>query len=63
LSDTLLRVDVAGGKRRCVIAVTGSYDTAFVIAGALLVHGAASILTLTCQHIGGRVVLTAPARA
>ena len=37
-----------------VIASTGSYDMAFVIAGALLVVGAGSILTLTRQPIGGR---------
>ncbi|MBE7158390.1 MAG: MFS transporter [Rhodospirillales bacterium] len=37
-----------------VIASTGSYDMAFVIAGTLLVIGAASILTLTRQPIGGR---------
>ena len=35
-----------------VIAATGSYDMAFVIAGTLLVAGAASVLTLTRQPIG-----------
>ena len=37
-----------------VIAVTGSYDMAFVIAGVLLVIGATSILTLTRRPIGRR---------
>lgn len=37
-----------------VIASTGNYDMAFVIAGTLLVVGAGSILTLTRQPIGGR---------
>ena len=46
-----------------VIAATGSYDTAFVIAGALLVLGAASILTLTRQPIGGRATAATPATA
>ena len=35
-----------------VIAATGSYDWAFVIAGALLALGAASLLCLTHQPIG-----------
>jgi dipeptide/tripeptide permease len=35
-----------------VIAATGGYSWAFVIAGALLVLGAASILGLTRQPIG-----------
>jgi MFS family permease len=39
-----------------VIAVTGSFDMAFVIAGILLVSGAISILTLTRQPIGRRAV-------
>jgi ACS family glucarate transporter-like MFS transporter len=38
-----------------VIANTGSYNMAFVIAGALLVVGAASTLTLTRRPIGERV--------
>lgn len=37
-----------------VIAGTGSYDMAFVIAGVLLVVGASSILTLTHKPIGGQ---------
>ncbi len=36
-----------------VIQATGSYDGAFVIAGALLVLGAGSILSLTRRPIGG----------
>jgi MFS family permease len=39
-----------------VIAVTGSYDMAFVIAGLLLFIGAASILTLTRKPMGIPVV-------
>jgi MFS family permease len=35
-----------------VVASTGSYDRAFIIAGALLVVGASSILTLTRQPLG-----------
>ncbi len=36
-----------------VIAATGSYDMAFVIAGVLLIAGASSILLLTRRPIGG----------
>ncbi len=39
-----------------VIANTGSYNMAFVIAGGLLVVGAVSILTLTRHPIGERIV-------
>jgi MFS family permease len=39
-----------------VIANTGSYNMAFVIAGGLLVIGAVSILTLTRRPIGERIV-------
>jgi ACS family glucarate transporter-like MFS transporter len=42
-----------------VIAATGSYDMAFLIAGMLLVIGAGSILTLTRQPIGGRQIAAA----
>ena len=38
-----------------VIANTGSYDMAFVVAGVLLVVGALSTLTLTRHPIGERV--------
>jgi MFS family permease len=38
-----------------VVSITGSYDMAFVIAGVLLVVGAASILTLTRHPIGTHV--------
>ena len=38
-----------------VIAISGSYNTAFVIAGGLLVVGAVSILTLTRRPIGERI--------
>jgi MFS family permease len=46
-----------------VIDRTGSYDMAFVIAGVLLVVGAAATLTLTRQPIGGRPAAAAPAAA
>ncbi len=46
-----------------VIATTGSYDMAFVIAGALLVVGAGSTLLLTRRPIGGRQPLSMPVRA
>ncbi|HEX3573224.1 MAG TPA: MFS transporter [Rhodopila sp.] len=39
-----------------VIAITGSYNMAFVIAGLLLVVGAVSTLTLTRRPIGERIV-------
>jgi nitrate/nitrite transporter NarK len=38
-----------------VIAITGSYNMAFVIAGGLLVVGAVSTLTLTRHPIGERI--------
>lgn len=44
-----------------VIAATGSYDMAFVIAGTLLVVGATSILTLTRRPIGERPGAALPA--
>ncbi|MCJ2062266.1 MFS transporter, partial [Methylobacterium sp. J-088] len=37
-----------------VIRATGSYDGAFYVAGALLICGAASVLTLTRTPIGAR---------
>jgi MFS family permease len=49
-----------------VIAWTGSYDWAFVIAGLLLICGAGSVLCLTRQPIGtpwGTKLAAAPSRA
>ena len=46
-----------------VISATGSYDMAFVIAGALLVVGAGSTLLLTRRPIGGRQTLSMPVGA
>jgi len=43
-----------------VIAATGSYDMAFVVAGVLLVIGAVSVLTLTHKPIGRRAVASMP---
>ena len=37
-----------------VIAITGSYDVAFIVAGVLLICGSASVLTLTRRAIGER---------
>ena len=37
-----------------VIAVTGSYDVAFIVAGVLLICGSASVLTLTRRPLGER---------
>ncbi|MEA2772131.1 MAG: hypothetical protein QOD93_5093 [Acetobacteraceae bacterium] len=39
-----------------VVAITGSYNMAFVIAGVLLVIGAVSTLTLARRPIGERIV-------
>ena len=46
-----------------VISATGSYDMAFVIAGALLVVGAGSALLLTRRPIGERQPLSMPVGA
>jgi len=46
-----------------VISATGSYDMAFVIAGALLVVGAGSTLLLTRRPIGERQPLSMPVGA